>query len=179
MGIVALGAAPVRCAARLFPAANSDDNIPFAAYFLFGTLTEWGLHEWGSLPCYLLSCWPDALAIGWKHRQNATQSQQFYQIRLQHASKSQQQWKWVEITGVLVRDRIALKRPAGGDLAEISQFSIVTYQRKPGHWRAAITRRAAAGSAVRGDTVLSVVTPDDYASESEAELAAEKIIRKL
>ena len=89
----------------------------------------------------------------------------------------------------MVRDRIeekslrkltvALKRPAGGDLAEISQFSIVTYQRKPGHWRAAITRRTAAGSAVRGDTVLSVVTPDDYASESEAELAAEKIIRKL
>jgi hypothetical protein len=31
----------------------------------------------------------------------------------------------------------------------------------------------------RGDAVLSSVTPDDYASESEAQLAAEKIIRKL
>jgi len=67
----------------------------------------------------------------------------------------------------------------GGDLAEISQFSIVTYQRKPGHWRAAFVRKARTGSVVRGDEVLSSVTPDDYASESEARLAAEKIIRKL
>ena len=67
----------------------------------------------------------------------------------------------------------------GASMADISEFSIVTYERKPGHWRAAITRRAAAGSAVRGDTVLSVVTPDDYASESEAELAAQKLIRRL
>src|SRR5450755_4929362 len=26
-----------------------------------------------------------------------------------------------------------------GDMADISQYSIVTYERKPGHWRAAIT----------------------------------------
>ena len=64
-------------------------------------------------------------------------------------------------------------------MADISKFSIVTYERKPGHWRAAITRRGSAGSAVRGNTVLSVVTPDDYASESEAELAAQKLIRRL
>jgi hypothetical protein len=64
-------------------------------------------------------------------------------------------------------------------MADISKFSIVTYERKPGHWRAAITRRAAAGSAVRADTVLSVVTPDDYASESEAEVAAQKLIKRL
>jgi len=64
-------------------------------------------------------------------------------------------------------------------MAHISEYSIVTYQRKPGCWRAAITRKVRAGTAVRGDTVLSVVTPDDYASESEAELAAEKLIRKL
>ena len=63
-------------------------------------------------------------------------------------------------------------------MADISKFWIVTYE-KTGHWRAAITRRAAAGSAVRGDTVLSVVTPDDYASESEAELAAQKLIKRL
>jgi hypothetical protein len=31
----------------------------------------------------------------------------------------------------------------------------------------------------RGDTMRSVVTPDDYESESEAELAASKLIRKL
>ena len=64
-------------------------------------------------------------------------------------------------------------------MAEISQFSIVTYERKPGHWRAAFVRKALTGSAVRGDTVYSSVTPDDYASESEATFAAEKIIREL
>ena len=65
-------------------------------------------------------------------------------------------------------------------MAEISQFSIVTYERKPGHWRAAFVRKAVTGSADRGgDSVRSSVTPDDYASESEAKFAAEKIIRKL
>jgi hypothetical protein len=64
-------------------------------------------------------------------------------------------------------------------MAEISQFSIVTYERKPGRWRAAFVREALTGIAVRGDTVRSAVTPDDYASESEAKFAAEKIIRKL
>ena len=64
-------------------------------------------------------------------------------------------------------------------MADISQFSIVTYERKPGHWRAAFVRKAPTGSAVRGDTVHSSVTPDDYASESEAKFAAEKLIRKL
>ena len=44
--------------------------------------------------------------------------------------------------------------------------------------RAAITRKARIGS-VGGETVLSVVTPDDFASEAEAQLAAEQLIRKL
>ena len=64
-------------------------------------------------------------------------------------------------------------------MANSSEFSIVTYERKPGHWRAAITRKAHAGSFVQRDKVHSVVTPDDYASESEAQLAAERLIRKL
>jgi hypothetical protein len=64
------------------------------------------------------------------------------------------------------------------DLAHISEYSIVTYERKPGQWRAAVTRKVGTG-AVRGDKVLSIVTPDDYGSESEAELAAEKLIKKL
>jgi len=64
-------------------------------------------------------------------------------------------------------------------MAHISDYSIVTYERKPGHWRAAITRKAHAGSSVRGDKVRSVVTPDDYASETEAELAAQTLIKKL
>ena len=64
-------------------------------------------------------------------------------------------------------------------MANIFEFSIVTYERKPGHWRAAISRKARSGITSRGDRVRSIVTPDDYASESEASVAAEKLIKKL
>ena len=64
-------------------------------------------------------------------------------------------------------------------MADISEFSIVTYERKPGCWRAAVTRKGSAGMVVGGDKVRSVVTPDDHASESDAQLAAQKLIRKL
>jgi hypothetical protein len=64
-------------------------------------------------------------------------------------------------------------------MADISKFSIVTYERKPGQWRAAITPIRRSGSSMQGGTVLSVVTPDDFASEADAQLAAEKIIRTL
>jgi hypothetical protein len=67
----------------------------------------------------------------------------------------------------------------GVDLAEISQFSIVTYERRPGHWRAAITPYRPSSFVVRGKTTSSFVTPDDCSSESDAKVAAEKIIRKL
>ena len=50
-------------------------------------------------------------------------------------------------------------------MADISDFSIVTFLRKPGHWRAAIFPKARIKSA-GGETVLSVVTPDDFASEA-------------
>jgi len=63
-------------------------------------------------------------------------------------------------------------------MAYISDYSIVTYERKPGHWRAAVTLKAVSGM-VRGDQVRSVVTPVDYASEAEAQFVAEKFIRKL
>jgi hypothetical protein len=64
-------------------------------------------------------------------------------------------------------------------MAAISDYSIVTYERKPGHWRAAITRKARTGNVVDGAKVLSTVTSDDYASESDAHLAAQNLIRKL
>jgi hypothetical protein len=64
-------------------------------------------------------------------------------------------------------------------MADKSNFSIVTYQRSPGHWRAAITPFAHSGLFVRGRTTTSFVTPDDYASEPDAAVAAEKIIKKL
>ena len=64
-------------------------------------------------------------------------------------------------------------------MADKSKFSIVTYQRSPGHWRAAITPFAHSGLFMRGRTTASFVTPDDYASESDAMMAAEQAIRKL
>jgi hypothetical protein len=63
-------------------------------------------------------------------------------------------------------------------MANVSEFSIVAYLRKPGHWRAAIIRNVRIGS-VGGERVRCVVTPDDFASEAEAQLAAEQLIRKL
>jgi len=65
-----------------------------------------------------------------------------------------------------------------GELADISDFSIVTYERKPGCWRAAITQRDGAGMIV-GKDMRSVVTPDDYPTELDAELAARKQIKNL
>ena len=64
-------------------------------------------------------------------------------------------------------------------MADIFQYSIVTYERRPGHWRAAITPYAHSGLFIRGRTTTSFVTPDDSASEPDAKFAAEEIIRKL
>jgi hypothetical protein len=55
----------------------------------------------------------------------------------------------------------------------------VTYERRPGRWRAAITPYRQSGGFILGKTTSSFVTPDDFASEAEAKFAAEKIIRKL
>jgi len=67
----------------------------------------------------------------------------------------------------------------GTSMAAISEFSIVTYERKPGCWRAAVTRKGDAEIVIGGFKVRSVVTPDDCASESDAQLAAHKLIRRL
>jgi hypothetical protein len=64
-------------------------------------------------------------------------------------------------------------------MAELSQFSIVTYERRPGHWRAAITPYAHSGPSIRGRTTRSFVTLDDSLSEADAKFAAEKIIKKI
>ena len=64
-------------------------------------------------------------------------------------------------------------------MADISQYSIVTYERRPGHWRAAITPIRRSSTFIQGKTISSIVTPDDFASERDAQFAAEKIIRKL
>jgi hypothetical protein len=58
-------------------------------------------------------------------------------------------------------------------MANISDFSIVTYERKPGHWRAAITPKVISGG-VGGKEVRSVVTPDDYPSEARRSVSSPK-----
>jgi hypothetical protein len=63
-------------------------------------------------------------------------------------------------------------------MARISEYSIVTYERKPGHWRAAVSPKVLDRIGAPGLTVHSTVTPDDSESES-AMFAAEQLIRKL
>ena len=64
-------------------------------------------------------------------------------------------------------------------MADISQYSIVTYERRPGYWRAAITPTRRSGTFIQGKTISSIVTPNDFESEPYAKFAAEKMIRKL
>jgi hypothetical protein len=64
-------------------------------------------------------------------------------------------------------------------VADLALFSIVTYERRPGHWRAAITPVRPSRIAARGRPVTSIVTPDDYSSEPDAEFAAQRIVLKL
>jgi hypothetical protein len=64
-------------------------------------------------------------------------------------------------------------------MAHITEYSIVTYERKPGIWRAAISPKLFDKSGTPGRTVRSTVTSDDSASEPEAKLAAAQLIRKL
>ena len=64
-------------------------------------------------------------------------------------------------------------------MADISKYSIVTYERKPGQWRAAITPLRRSGPAPQTGTVQGIVTPDDHASEVEAQATAEKMIKGL
>jgi hypothetical protein len=64
-------------------------------------------------------------------------------------------------------------------MAHISEYSIVTYERKPGAWRAAVSPKLLDKSGAAGKTVHSTVTPDDSASEPGAKLAATQLIQKL
>jgi hypothetical protein len=63
-------------------------------------------------------------------------------------------------------------------MAQISEFTIVTYERSPGHWRAAFVPKRLPRNNVRG-AVHSVVTPDDALTEADAHFSAERLIRKL
>ncbi len=62
-------------------------------------------------------------------------------------------------------------------MADLSQFSILTFQRRPGLWRASISPKVT-GPAIKG-TMLGFVTEDDCDSEEAAETAAKRAIKKL
>jgi hypothetical protein len=56
-------------------------------------------------------------------------------------------------------------------MADISQYSIVTYERRPEYWRGAITPIRRPSTFIQGKTISSIVTPDDFESESDAKFA--------
>lgn len=63
-------------------------------------------------------------------------------------------------------------------MADAALFSILTFQRRPGLWRASISPKAPAGMP-NGKTMLGFVTEDDCETEQAAELAAKQAIKKL
>ena len=50
-------------------------------------------------------------------------------------------------------------------MVHISEYSTVTYEREPGHWRAALFPKVVDRSCAPGLTVRSIITPDDSESE--------------
>lgn len=64
-------------------------------------------------------------------------------------------------------------------MANKAQFSILAYQRRPGFWRAAISRNDGAVMTMNGITLKSFVTSEDFPSEEEAYTDAEKVIRMI
>jgi hypothetical protein len=67
-------------------------------------------------------------------------------------------------------------------MADLTKFEIFTFQRKPGQWRASITRkdrRPGLASATSGEDILSIVTPLDCDSEDAAARVAAEVVKKL
>jgi hypothetical protein len=64
-------------------------------------------------------------------------------------------------------------------MAKPSDYRIVTFQRKPGYWRANITPIVPPVTVTRGAAILGFVTSEDSSSEEGATLAANRAIREL
>lgn len=63
-------------------------------------------------------------------------------------------------------------------MAKASDYRIVTFQRKPGQWRANISPVVTPATVTRG-AILGFVTPEDSNSEEGATIAANRAIREL
>ena len=64
-------------------------------------------------------------------------------------------------------------------MAKPSDYRIVTFQRKPGQWRANITPIVPPVTITRGAAILGFVTSEDSSSEENAVIAAGRAIREL
>ena len=64
-------------------------------------------------------------------------------------------------------------------MAKASDYKIITFQRKPGQWRANVTPLVQPGSVTRGATILGFVTAEDSNSEEAAVIAANRAIKAL
>ena len=64
-------------------------------------------------------------------------------------------------------------------MADASLFTILTFQRRPGLWRASISPKVNPGSTIKGKDMIGFVTEDDCDTEEAAELAAKRAIKKL
>ena len=64
-------------------------------------------------------------------------------------------------------------------MAKASDYRIVTFQRKPGRWRANVTPISQPATSRRGITILGFVTTEDSGSEESAGIAADQAIMAL
>jgi hypothetical protein len=64
-------------------------------------------------------------------------------------------------------------------MAKASDYRIVTFQRKPGQWRANITPIVPPATITRGAAILGFVTSEDSSSEEGATVAANRAIKEL
>jgi hypothetical protein len=64
-------------------------------------------------------------------------------------------------------------------MAKASDYKIVTFQRKPGRWRANVTPITQPATRAQGKTILGFVTTEDSGSEESAAIAADQAIKQL
>jgi hypothetical protein len=64
-------------------------------------------------------------------------------------------------------------------MAKASDYKIITFQRKPGRWRANVTPIAKLAARRQGVTTLGFVTTEDSGSEESAAIAADQAIKEL
>jgi hypothetical protein len=67
----------------------------------------------------------------------------------------------------------------GTAMAKASDYKIVTFQRKPGRWRANVTPIIQPATRRQGTTILGFVTTEDSGSEESAAIAADQAIKAL